>query len=127
MKKFAIAFGLIFLLVGILGFIPGVTKEEHLLGIFHVNAAHNVVHLLTGAVALACGMASAHASLLFFRTFGVVYGLMALLGFVGGDRAILGIISNNVADSWLHSAVAAVSLLVGFLPHKETELREQKL
>jgi hypothetical protein len=114
LKRAAVAFGLIFLLVGILGFVPGVTRDGHLLGIFHVNPAHNVVHLLTGAVALACGFASAHAAQLFFRIFGVVYGLVAILGFVQGDGMLLGMIANNAADAWLHTGIAAVSLFLGF-------------
>ena len=79
-----------------------------------LNAAHNVVHLLTGIIAIMCGLASEHASILFFRIFGVVYALVAALGLVAGDRPILGIISNNMADVWLHVAIAAVSLLIGF-------------
>src|SRR5688500_8295388 len=42
-KNAALLFGVVFLIVGILGFVPGVTTNEMLLGIFHVNAAHNVV------------------------------------------------------------------------------------
>jgi len=113
-KTLALLFGAVFVLVGILGFIPAVAPNEHLLGIFHVNAAHNAVHLLSGVVAIICGLASERAAILFFRIFGVVYGLVAVLGLVGGDRPILGIISNNMADVWLHIAIAAVSLMIGF-------------
>jgi uncharacterized protein DUF4383 len=57
-KTLALLFGVVFLLIGVLGFVPGVTTDEMLFGIFHVNAAHNVVHLLSGAVALWAGMTS---------------------------------------------------------------------
>jgi hypothetical protein len=120
LKKFAIIFGAVMLLVGILGFVPGITTDQHLLGVFHVNPAHNVVHLLSGAVAIACGMASGLASQLFFRIFGALYGLVALLGFMGGDRPVLGFVSNNLADSWLHTAIAALALFLGFAFHDET-------
>ena len=50
-KTMAVLFGVVFLVVGILGFVPAVTKDDMLLGIFHVNAAHNCVHLLSGVVA----------------------------------------------------------------------------
>jgi hypothetical protein len=127
LKQISIAFGGIFLLVGVLGFVPGVTQNGHLLGIFHVNAAHNFVHLLTGTVALLCGLTSAHAAQLFFRIFGVIYGLVALLGFVMGDRPLLGFISNNMADAWLHTGIAIVSLALGFGLHEsETRLPEDK-
>jgi hypothetical protein len=117
-KTMAVLFGVVFLLVGILGFVPAVTKDEMLLGIFHVNAAHNVVHLLSGAVALFCGMTSVGASRNYFRIFGLVYGLVAVLGFMnpGEHTMLLGLISNNTADTWLHVAIAAVSLILGFMP-----------
>ena len=47
-KTLALLFGVVFLLIGILGFVPAVAPNEMLLNIFHVNAAHNAVHLLTG-------------------------------------------------------------------------------
>jgi len=80
-KTAAILFGVVFLLVGILGFVPSITKDEMLLGIFHVNFAHNVVHLASGAVFLLCGMAGASSSRMFFKIFGIVYALVAVLGF----------------------------------------------
>jgi len=66
-KTAAILFGLVFLVVGILGFVPSITKDEMLLGIFHVNFAHNIVHLASGAVFLLCGLAGAGPSRMFFR------------------------------------------------------------
>jgi hypothetical protein len=125
-KKMAVTFGVIFLLVGALGFVPAITKDEHLLGIFHVNAAHNFVHLLTGAIALFSGLTSAHAAQLFFRIFGLVYGLVAVLGFVMGDQPLLGIIANNRADAWLHTGIAAVSLFLGFGFHEATAALDQR-
>jgi hypothetical protein len=113
----AVLFGVVFLVVGILGFVPAVTKGEMLLGIFHVNTAHNAVHLLSGVVALLCGMSGVGASRWYFRIFGLVYALVAVLGFLNpGDTMLLGLISNNMADTWLHVGIAAVSLLIGFMP-----------
>jgi Domain of unknown function (DUF4383) len=114
LKTAAVVFGIVFLAVGVLGFVPGVTTNEMLLGIFHVNAAHNVVHLLSGAVALWAGMTSAANARLYFRIFGVVYAIVAVLGFASGDEPILGIISSNAANTWLHVAIAVVSLVLGF-------------
>jgi Domain of unknown function (DUF4383) len=98
-KTLALLFGVVFLLIGILGFVPAVAPNEMLLNIFHVNAAHNAVHLLTGIVALLAGMAGVGASKTFFKIFGVVYGLVAVLGVVVGDGMLLGLISNNTADT----------------------------
>ena len=116
-KTMAVLFGVVFLVVGILGFVPAVTKDQMLLGIFHVNAAHNCVHLLSGVVALLCGMSGVGASRWYFRIFGLVYALVAVLGFLNpGDTMLLGLISNNMATTWLHVGIAVVSLLIGFMP-----------
>ena len=78
----AILFGIVFLVVGVLGFVPACTTDLNgngmpmLLGIFHVNTAHNIVHLASGAVFLLCGMAGAGASRTFFRIFGIVYAIV---------------------------------------------------
>ena len=117
-KTMAVLFGVVFLVVGILGFVPAVTKDEMLLGIFHVNTAHNCVHLLSGVVALICGMMGIGAARAYFKIFGLVYGAVAVLGFLnpGEHTMLLGLISNNTADTYLHVAIAAVSLIIGFMP-----------
>jgi hypothetical protein len=116
-KTMANIFGAVFLLVGILGFIPGITSNGHLLGIFHVNTAHNLVHIASGIAALIAAGVSFEAARNYFRIFGVIYALVAALGFVtGGTDPLLGIIANNPADNWLHLAIAAVSLALGFAP-----------
>jgi len=127
LKTAALAFGAVFLLVGILGFVPAAAPKEMLLGIFHVNAAHNVVHLLSGAVALICGLTSTRASRLYFRIFGAVYLLVAILGLIQGEGNLLGMISNNMADVWLHFAIAIVSLILGFVVRDPAETRAAAL
>ncbi len=99
--------GVVFVLVGIWGFIAG----DHVL-IFHVNVAHNAVHLLSGLVALACGFAGEKASRIFSLAFGVVYGLVAILGLLG-VQPVIELLHLNDADNWLHVAIAAVFLAVG--------------
>jgi Domain of unknown function (DUF4383) len=118
-KTLALLFGVVFLLIGIFEFVPAMAPNEMLLNIFHVNAAHNVVHLLTGVFALLAGMAGVGAAKTFFKIFGVVYGLVAVLGFVVGD-GLLGLISNNMADIWHHVVIAVVSLIIGFAPSGES-------
>src|SRR5215831_3988660 len=115
LKTVAIIFGIVFLLVGILGFVPGITTTgQMLLGIFHVNAMHNIVHLLSGAVALITGLTSMAAARMYFRVFGIIYALVAILGFFIGNGLLLGLISNNMADTWLHVLIAIVALALGF-------------
>jgi hypothetical protein len=120
LKTAALVFGVVFLLVGILGFVPAAAPNGMLLGVFHVNAAHNVVHLLSGAVALWAGLTSVSASRLYFRVFGVVYALVAVLGFFAArDGMLLGLITNNPPDTWLHVAIAVAALVLGFVVKDE--------
>ncbi len=113
-QKLAKLFGVIVLLVGILGFVPGVTSNGHLLGIFEVNTLHNIIHLASGILALAASMSSAKASRMFFQVFGVVYGLVTVVGFVQGNT-VLGLIGVNLADNLLHLAISAFALYAGFM------------
>src|SRR5687768_5745297 len=114
LKTMAIIFGFVFLLVGILGFVPAATTHGHLLGIFHVNPVHNMIHIASGIVALFCGFQSVYASRQYFRIFGLIYGAVAILGFFHGDNPIFGIVANNMADTWLHVGISIVSLVLGF-------------
>lgn len=115
LRTFAIIFGIVFLLVGVLGYVPQMTPNGHLLGLFHVNSAHNIVHILSGVIALLCGLTSIQASRIYFCVFGIVYGIVTLLGFfVYGNNDILGIIANNTADNFLHLGITVISLLLGF-------------
>jgi hypothetical protein len=119
-KTAATIFGIIFLAIGILGFVPGATTNDMLLGIFMVNAAHSVVHIVSGVIFLLAAMAGAAASRMWFRIFGIIYAIVAILGFVTPNGGlILGTISNNVADTWLHVILAVIMLLIGFVA-KET-------
>jgi hypothetical protein len=113
-KSAAMLFGIVFLAIGILGFVPGITKDEMLLGIFMVNPAHSVVHIASGVVALLCAMSGAGAARIYFQIFGIVYAIVAILGFMQPNGMLFGLISNNPPDTWLHVAIAVVSLLLGF-------------
>jgi uncharacterized protein DUF4383 len=103
LKTAAIIFGIVFLLVGVLGFVPGITTTgQMLLGIFHVSAV------------LITGLTSTAAARTYFRVFGIIYALVAILGFFTGDGLLLGLISHNTADMWLHVLIAIVALALGF-------------
>lgn len=116
LQKAATIFGVVFVLIGILGFIdaftsPSADGNRLLLNIFEVNAIHNLVHLLSGIVALIAA-ARADWSRLYFQVFGVVYALVTVLGFIMDP--VLGLIPVNTADNLLHIVIAAAALYLGF-------------
>ena len=113
-KSAAALFGIVFLLVGILGFVPGVAPDQMLFKIFHVNAAHNIVHIGSGIIFLIAAMAGAEASTAWFKIFGVIYAIVAIWGFVVGTGNTLWMVSNNPAVTYLHVVLAAVMLFLGF-------------
>jgi hypothetical protein len=119
-KSLGILFGIVFLAIGILGFVPGVTNNEMLLGIFMVNATHSVVHIVSGVIFLIASMSGAGAARLWFQIFGIIYAIVAILGFMNPNGMLLGMISNNPADTWLHVVLAVVMLIIGFATPKST-------
>ena len=114
LSKIAVVFGVVFVAVGVLGFVPAVVPDGKLLGLFEVNTLHNVVHLATGLIAIVVGMNGDGASRSFFRIFGVIYALVAVLGVVYGEQPLLGFVANNYADVGLHAVIAVVALYLGF-------------
>ena len=113
LQKLAWIFGIVLLVVGILGFVPAIASGGLLLGIFQVDSLHNVIHLLSGALAIGAAIGAASYARLYFQVFGVVYALVAVVGFVQSDT-VLGLIGVNMADNALHVLIAAVALWAGF-------------
>ena len=116
-QVYSLVFGATLLLVGIIGFFvnssfdTGSGIEGDKLILVEVNGWHNVVHLLSGLVLLAAfrrrGPAKAVAI-----AFGVVYGIVAIIGLVDGND-VLGIIPINAPDSVLHIALAVLGIVAG--------------
>ena len=102
--------GVVFVAIAIWGFIVG---DQVLM--FTVNTAHNAVHLISGLAALACGFAGEKAARGFSLVFGAVYGLVAVLGFLGVQFAVTQL-NLNAADNYLHAGIAAVFLIAGLVP-----------
>ncbi len=111
-KTAALVIGVVFLAVGVLGFLPNPLVSPT--GLFAVNPAHNLVHIVSGLVLLAGAYTGLGASLA-LKIVGIVYGAVAVLGLVSSGNMLLGIILMNAADHWLHVALAAVILAAGFL------------
>lgn len=113
----AILFGIGFIFAGVVGFLPSFTPNNLLFGYFEVNAMHNIVHLASGVIAI---MAATNLiyTIWYFRIFGLIYLLVSLLGFIlHGDLSIV-MTHFNLADNFLHLAIAVVALYFGFFAHK---------
>lgn len=105
-------FGFTFLAIGILGLIPNPLVGENAL--FQTNLLHDLVHLLSGAVALAVGF-SAHERYAknYHLTFGGIYAVVAILGLLGVGF-VVDLLNINMADNLLHVVLAAGLLTAGF-------------
>lgn len=110
-KKLSILFGAVFVLVGVLGFIPNPIVGMG--GLFETNMAHNIVHLVVGLILLAVASKETSAALA-MKLFGVVYLLIAALGFFMGGGMVLGFLTVNGADNWLHVVLGVALLAAGF-------------
>lgn len=116
--------GAVFLLVGVLGFIPGITTgygemtfASHesgalLLGIFGVNILHNVVHLLFGVVGLAAAR-TASAAKYFLLIGGAIYLVLWIFGLVIDPDSAINFVALNTPDNWLHFVLGVGMVGVG--------------
>lgn len=114
-KTVALTFGIVFLLIGILGFVPALTPGGALLGIFMVNGVHSVVHILFGVLGIAAALLG--AGRLYNRSVGIIYLLLTVLGFIPAlvpNGMLLGLVMINLADNILHLVIGAVLAYVGF-------------
>ena len=112
---YCLVFGATLVLVGIIGFaadagfdVGGDIDGDKLLGIFEVSGIHNLVHLASGAFLLAMSPKRATARLAALG-FGVVYLLVAIIGFIEGDT-VIGLIPVNGADNFLHVAISLLGI-----------------
>lgn len=116
-QLFGLMFGAVYVLVGLIGFVGPLVTEgtggdpDTLLGIFGINALHNVAHLLVGGLLL-IGSRTAATAKTVNLVVGAVYLLLAILGFAGG-LIVEDLIANNAADSVLHLATAILAIYFG--------------
>ena len=122
----ALASGAVFALVGILGFIPGITSHydtmhaaghqsgAQLLGIFQVSVLHNIVHLLfaVAAFVLARTVSGARG---FLVGGGVIYAVLWIYGLAVDQTSAANFVPLNTADNWLHFLLAVGMIAAGLL------------
>ena len=125
-QKAAAGVGAVFVLVAILGFIPGVTtdfnqlrtagsgSEAKLLGIFQVSVLHNLVHLVLGVAGLALARTRSSA-----RSYlvggGIIYLAVWLYGLLVEKSSAANFIPVNSADDWLHFVLGAGMVALGLV------------
>ena len=127
-QTLAMVFGVVFLAVGILGFIPGITtnyddlafagedSRAELLGIFQVSILHNIVHALFGIAGLALARTWDGART-YLLAAGVIYAVLWILGIIGGADWI----PANTADDWLHFVLALALLGAWYVSGRERD------
>ncbi|MCA1555382.1 MAG: DUF4383 domain-containing protein [Acidobacteria bacterium] len=134
-KRVATIIGIAFLLVGVVGFVaPGV-------GGFHLSAAHNLIHLVSGALSLYFGLAGTlSGARLFCIVFGAVYGLLGVAGFLLGApgspsmpgmaaddhlfKVLPGTLELGTSDHLFHIVLGIVYLTAGFLTKAAYAVRD---
>ena len=112
-QKAALGVGVVFLLVGVLGFVPGITtnydsmsfashmSEAKLLGLFQVSILHNLVHLLFGVAGLALARTVGGARK-YLVVGGVIYLVLFVYGLLVGQDSMANFVPVNTADDILH-------------------------
>ena len=122
----AAAVGAVFLLVGVLGFVPGITTDYDsmefaghesgalLLGIFEVSVLHNIVHLLFGVAGLALARSWSGARA-FLLGGGAIYLVLWIYGLLIDQESAANFVPLNDADNWLHFLLGAGMLGLGVL------------
>ena len=127
-RRFAQLIGVLFLMVGFLGFLPGVLSTPHpnavpglfadggyglLFGLFPVNWIHNLVHLGVGIAGFSSAR-SVSKSRGFARGLTWFYGILAVMGVIPPLSMAFGLIPLHGWDVWLHGGTAAFAAYYGY-------------
>jgi hypothetical protein len=130
LQTVTLLYSAVFLLAGILGFIPGITSnydelkfagsdsDAELLGIFQVSILHNIVHVLFGLAGLALARTWDGARLYLIGG-GVIYLVLWLYGLLVDQGSDANFVPMNTADDWLHLALGVTMILAGYVLSRE--------
>jgi Domain of unknown function (DUF4383) len=130
-RYFALVYGIVFLLVGIAGFVPGflAPPEEgrqlavntgfgRLFNLFPVNVLHNLVHVLFGIWGLVA-YRTFPAARTYARAVAVIYGVLTVRGLIPRLATTFGLIPIYGHDVWLHAVLALVAAYFGWASLRE--------
>ena len=153
-RYFALILGIMFLLIGVLGFVPALVRSdvhpanraagptgqidgvggprtgdgvgegatmEHgrLLGLFPVNALHNLAHIAFGIWGIVAYRRWDSARL-YARGVAIIYGVLAVMGLIPGLNTWFGLMPIHGHDVWLHAVIALAAAYFGFAPVRDT-------
>jgi hypothetical protein len=111
LRTIAILFGIAFIFAGVAGFLPSFNPNGLLFGYFEVNSMHNIVHLVTGVLAIMAST-SYRFTKIYFSVFGLIYTVVAIWGFWNnGDLYLMHV---NTADNILHIVIGVLAIYLGF-------------
>jgi hypothetical protein len=125
-RTFALLFGIVFLAVGVAGFVPGLVQPLHpdhppvdfnggqLLGLFPINLLHNIVHVLFGLWGLLASR-SIGGSVGYARAVALVYAVLTVAGFIPNLNAMFGLVPLYGNNVWLHALLALVAAYFGWV------------
>src|SRR5690242_1548224 len=126
-RYFAIVAGVVYTIVGVLGFLPGIVQAPMpdmptmsvntgyglLLGLFPINVLHNLVHLAVGIAGLLC-YRSGRSAKTFSRVLAIFYGLLTIMGLFAGLNTVFGLVPIFGNDVWLHAVTALIAIYFGW-------------
>ncbi len=126
----ALSVGLLFLLLGLAGFVPAFVAPStnatalpgfgYLFGLFPTNYFHNAISILVGVWGIAA-FTSLSGAIVFNRIFAIVYAAGAILGLLPFTNTLFGLtplFGNNI---WLNAITAAIAFYYGFV--KSAQIR----
>ena len=118
-KSAALLFGVVFIAVGLLGFIdnPIIGTSEG--AIFHADATHNYVHIVSGVLFVLVALMAPRSASAFMMLFGIVYLAIGVVGMVSGTGTVLGFLHVNDADNYLHIGLGIVIFLFGVITRRK--------
>lgn len=113
-RSFLFLYGLIFLVLGIFGFIPACLTDQLLWNVFNVNPFLNIIHILAGVCAGLVFFLRKNIIRIYFRCAGIIFIVLALLGFIYDVNPILTIFPSNSANALFHMIMGILGLSAGF-------------
>jgi len=124
LRRISLIFGCMYILGGILGFVPGFTVNHKLMGLFIVDTTHNFAHMFIGALAIASSLKERSARF-YLRAIGIFYLVVAAIGFATHIDYLL--MEIRTPDNLIHLLVGLVTAYLGFFYQRRKATGPQSL